>query len=281
MGKRYTKEEDRWLKENWLDKSRSVKDVAKDFNKHFKTNHPYYSISTHCNDVLGLRRYEKISWNDEQNSWLKENWIDIDKSSEEIVKNFNSCFGTNRTYDSIRTHCLKIGLIRKNRFKWTKEMAQWLRDNYVYHSSIEKLKQKFEKEFNIEISYNSITAALKKFSICHGNPHPIGVPFFKNVNKMNNLVVRTETGRYITYANYIYEQKIGPIPKGYYAINLDGNLLNLEPDNLYLVTKRINSYMTKNRWYTNNRELTLAAIKYAELRCQLYPEKEPRARDCN
>ena len=61
MGKRYTKEEDRWLKENWLDKSRSVKDVAKDFNKHFETNHPYYSISTHCNDVLGLRRYEKTS----------------------------------------------------------------------------------------------------------------------------------------------------------------------------------------------------------------------------
>ena len=64
---------------------------------------------------------------------------------------------------------------------------------------------------------------------------------------------------------YIYEQHYGKIPEGYFVIFLDNNQMNFDISNLYCVNRKIHAIMSKNKWYTNNKENTLTAIKWCEL----------------
>ena len=55
------------------------------------------------------------------------------------------------------------------------------------------------------------------------------------------------------------------IPEGYFVIFLDNNQMNFDISNLYCVNRKIHVIMSKNKWYTNNKENTLTAIKWCEL----------------
>lgn len=66
-------------------------------------------------------------------------------------------------------------------------------------------------------------------------------------------------------SDVVWEQANGAIPKGCFLVFLDGNPLNCELDNLYPVNRKIHAIMCKNQWYTENREVTLFALKTAEL----------------
>ncbi len=63
----------------------------------------------------------------------------------------------------------------------------------------------------------------------------------------------------------IYEQAYGKIPEGNIVIFLDNNNRNFSIDNLYCIDRKIHACMCKRRWYTSDRDITLAAIKWCEL----------------
>lgn len=63
----------------------------------------------------------------------------------------------------------------------------------------------------------------------------------------------------------VWKERYGTLPEGKTIVFLDRNHGNCDIDNLYAVDGRILREMSKKKWWTENRELTLAAIKWCEL----------------
>lgn len=63
----------------------------------------------------------------------------------------------------------------------------------------------------------------------------------------------------------IWEQVNGPIPKGYAVIFGDSNRLNLEPENLILVSRKQLVRLNQNNLISNNAELTKTGIIIADI----------------
>ena len=55
------------------------------------------------------------------------------------------------------------------------------------------------------------------------------------------------------------------MPEDYHLVFLDGNENNYDVSNLYCVNNETHRLMKRNKWYSNNREITLSAIKLCEL----------------
>ena len=71
----------------------------------------------------------------------------------------------------------------------------------------------------------------------------------------------------------IYQDAFGTVPKGRMVIFLDCDKTNFSLDNLYCIDRKISAQLAKNHWFSTDRNITLAAIKYCELR-QVLKEKE-------
>ncbi|MCK9526077.1 MAG: HNH endonuclease [Limnochordia bacterium] len=63
----------------------------------------------------------------------------------------------------------------------------------------------------------------------------------------------------------VWEKAYGKIPKGGIIVFLDGDRNNFDLDNLYCTSKKITTPMIRNNWFSDNREMTLTAIKWCEL----------------
>lgn len=57
----------------------------------------------------------------------------------------------------------------------------------------------------------------------------------------------------------------GEMPKNYHLVFLDGNENNYDIQNLYCVSQETHRLMRRNKWYSNNKNVTLSAIKLCEL----------------
>lgn len=65
--------------------------------------------------------------------------------------------------------------------------------------------------------------------------------------------------------NVIYEQHYGAIPKGYVVVFLDGNKMNLAPENLKLISRGELAIMNKQGLFRTDPELTEASINVVKL----------------
>lgn len=65
--------------------------------------------------------------------------------------------------------------------------------------------------------------------------------------------------------NVIYEQHYGAIPKGYVVVFLDGNKMNLAPENLKLISRGELAIMNKQGLFRMDPELTEASINVVKL----------------
>lgn len=70
-------------------------------------------------------------------------------------------------------------------------------------------------------------------------------------------------------------QHNGAKPEDGLIIFLDKDKTNFSPENLYCVDRKINFMLSKNKWHSTNPDLTLAAIKYAELFYKLKERETP------
>lgn len=55
------------------------------------------------------------------------------------------------------------------------------------------------------------------------------------------------------------------VPAGAFVIFLDGDKSNFEPSNLYCINRKISAQMASNGWFTDDRDVTLTAIRFCEL----------------
>jgi len=169
---------------------------------------------------------------------------------------------------------------------YTEEQNQFLRDN-ISQNSYTELRKKFNEKFDRQVTTVAIEHKCKKLGINHGHK---GVTFIKGENnpfsptlpigsetisarkvyvKVSDKPVPTGKSRininWVQKNRYVYEQAHGKLLKNYQLIALDGNRRNFDLDNLYAVPRKIGMMLGANKWFSSNREVTLAAIKYCEL----------------
>lgn len=75
-------------------------------------------------------------------------------------------------------------------------------------------------------------------------------------------------------SDVVWEKYYGKIPDGWFVIFLDKNPLNCSVDNLAIVNRSIHAMMNKNRWYSENKDITRLGLKWCELFMAIKGAKE-------
>lgn len=161
----------------------------------------------------------------EQDEWLRENAPELSRKA--ATELFNSTFGETRSEDSVKVHCNKI----------------------------------------LGIGFANVKSGMD-----NGSALPIGTERIRSGYIWVKVKgEKPEDGKKAGYVNWrqkaqiVYEQIHGPIPEGYLVVFLNHNTLDCRPENLYAVSPRVNREMCKKQWWSDDLELTLAAIKWCEL----------------
>ena len=170
-----------------------------------------------------------IKFTDEQVDWIRNNY-DYPETYDQLTERFNLYFGTNRSRDSIREKCNKnLGL--KGKFSNTRYGEKPKEQAPV--GSIRKSQN---------ATYIKVLEVPPK-TYFSGYKEPYWLPLQKK----------------------IYQDAYGEIGPGKMICFLDNNTENFELDNLYCIDRKIAMIMATNRWWTESKEHTLAAIKWCEL----------------
>ena len=186
------------------------------------------------------------------------------------------------------------------RHLYSKEEEQFLKDN-VKGISLKELTEKFNKQFNFNLSESAIESRKNKLGLHSGivggqfqkghvpfnkgtkglikpnktsfkkgnipaNHKPIGS---ERISKDGYIEIKIQDGQlnknWQLKHRYIYEKEYGPIPDGSNIILLDGNRQNLELSNLKLVSKAEDLIMNKRQLFTNDKELTTTGTLIAKV----------------
>lgn len=275
----YTEEQENFIKENADILSR--KELLKRFNEKFNASVTYAGITQKCVN-LGLdRKIERII--DEQKQFIIENYKSMDWHS--LCDLLNQKYGTNFNVKSLNRITYEMGLRKYERNHFTDEQRIFLMDN-IEKYSYPKLTELFNEKFGTNCTQGAVTQQCMTYlQVKRGDnyiPHnamEIGAEVTKEKAKgYETVYVKVASGlkdnrgeMWKPKHQVIWEQNNRPISDDEVVVFLDGNRNNFEPDNLYCITRKIMSLMNLNSWFTDNKELTLTAIKWCEL---LYARKE-------
>lgn len=226
----YTIEQDEWLREHYYT-TKTFKELTEQFNLYFGTARTQNGIAGHVNKALKLARHH---FTEDQEMWLIDQYNDY-RFYDELADAFNLYFSTNRTSVAIREKCNKgLGLSGKPG-----------RSSYKY---------KDKEQLPIGTIRKSQTATYIK--VQETPPKTLG-------SKINNRGYQEPY--WLPLQKKIYQDIYGPIKPGQMIVFLDGDSNNFELDNLYCIDRRISAILSKNKWWTYDKELTLTAIKWCEL----------------
>lgn len=171
------------------------------------------------------------AYSEEENQWLINN---IDNYSyPELTKLFNEKF--NRNLKSVSDHCIKSLKLHKSVNNGCMNKG---RKDFVNRLPIGTERTANRGEVYIKISDNYIEGRTP--TIAH-NP---------------NFKLKKEI---------IWESVHGPKPEGCIIVFLDMNKENFDIDNLYCIPRKIGLMLSKNKWWSSDKDVTLTAIKWCEL----------------
>ena len=169
--------------------------------------------------------------------------------------------------------------------RFTAEQEEWLRNHYYLVSSYQELTDLFNETFGTSRKKTQLMDKCTKCLRLGGMPNPSKYGQKEKEQLPIGTIRESQVGTYIKvmdvppkqnisgYADpywlplqrKIYEDVHGKIAPGQMVCFLDGNSKNFDIDNLYCIDRKISVIMSKNRWWTNDREHTLTAIKWCEL----------------
>lgn len=189
----------------------------------------------------------------------------------------------------------------KNRkdFHYAEEHKKFLCEN-IQKYTYPQLAVEFNKAFNTDIKETTLASyCLKILKIKRNHPHkfpkgrrefnqvPIGYEVWNGHDVWVKVANEYHEGRtpskqcnpnWKRKSYLVWEKEHGEVPKGHMLIFLDKNPRNCEIDNLYCTTRKINFMLGKNGWHFEDREMTLAAIKWCELFYALNERTQNNAR---
>lgn len=179
----------------------------------------------------------------EEDEWLRSN-IRLYRWKELTVR-FNEDFNLSIGYDALVAHC-----IRKLKIKRDKPYTQFVKG------------KKQDKSSRAPTGYEKTDSSGTVWVKISDDWVPQGTAIAKNPNWKRK-------------ADLVWEQHNGAKPEDGLIIFLDKDKTNFSPENLYCVDRKISFMLSKNKWHSTNPDLTLAAIKYAELFYKLKERETP------
>lgn len=213
----------------------------------------------------------------EHDEWLKSN-ADLYKTWNDVADAFNNQFNANRKATNLKRHCNILGL-RKSYHSYSDVEVQWLKDN-IDKYPVEELLKRFNKEFSVNLTYDGFLSFryrcargiikkdkgkfMKKVSVGEERVHGkyIYVKTKETDEKMDGdwRKLSCELKQHI-----VWKEHYGEIPEGHQIVFLNNNTHDCRIENLYCIPKKFLPYMMHNKWFSDNPEVTLTAIKWCEL----------------
>ena len=171
----------------------------------------------------------KDLYTDKEDEWLKEHINDC--KWDELTERFDTEFGKARTKTALKKHCRDVLHIVSNR------IGDFPKGN-VPHNVKSVGTEKWENGY-LWVKVNDVKGK-------HGSHEAFRLNW-----KPKHIL--------------IWEKTHGKVPKGKQIVFLDGNRTNFELDNLYCTDTGVIAVMNRYKWFTDNRDNTLTAIKWCEL----------------
>lgn len=236
----------------------------------------------------------KVTYNkrytQKEDKWLRNNYKKY--TYEELTKNFNEEFNCNRALTAISKRCSGVLKLKdkpnvrndKKRNNWTSEAEiEYLRKNiseYTYKQLVEKLKE----EFGRVIKLHALEELCRRHNIKRDIPNnPIGT----EVRKHHKVYVKVsdskrrknennfnDNGNYMKKNRYLYRKHIGELSEDEVVIFLNGDNQDFRLENLHKVSKGTHGTMLLKGWRSENPDLTLAGVKWNELKNALKEDKQ-------
>ena len=214
----------------------------------------------------------------EQDDWLRRNHS-VKKLIRELTAEFNAAFGEDRSADTMKHHCRKLMLQRNNRF-FSEEEDRWLSEHSRDGSYLE-VAAEFNRVFGqnrtpgvIRVHCNrALHAGFKNQK--YSNSFPIGTEVIRcgfvwvkvsNIHCEKSGKLTSSVVNWRQKSHIVWEQHYGSAPpEGYTIVFLNRDTKDCRIENLYAVSPRVMREMSKKKWWSTDREMTLAAIRWCEL----------------
>ena len=158
MSRRFTKAEDKWLKENYnnFENSKIPGELEKACGRLFTAE----GIRKHCNH-LGIKKEKIIKnvYSDEEEKWLIDNY-DVYKNQRDLTRIYNQTFNKHKAISSINYKCIKLGLVKD--INYSEEQKKWLVDNYDKYFRVADLVKAFNEHFKCNRTYEAVVKYCSK-----------------------------------------------------------------------------------------------------------------------
>lgn len=173
--------------------------------------------------------------------------------------------------------------------QWSQAQKDWIIENYSKFDTIKDIADEFNKVFNEKRTANQLSYIATKQLGVKRNKN-IGVYGKRKKEELPIGTIRKAQNRayikvkpcyskvkisgyakpyWLPLQEKIYQDEYGEIPPDHFVCFLNGDTNDFSSDNLYAINKKISCYMSKMKWWTNDKLHTLTAIKYCELFYQI------------
>lgn len=214
----------------------------------------------------------KVDWNDK---WIAENYLCYSSYSDMAVA-YNKLFCANVSVSGIKAHARKIGIKKPMWYEpFTEEQKAFILKWYP-ELGVKETTKMFNEQFCMNKSRKSIknfaysrkvhvkhSVATKNKRAVHENGYGnrAVVPLGTIREECGRPVIKTEHG-WTSYGRAMYD---GCIPDGYVVTHLDGDLYNVNKDNLVAVPVCYMGLLQRNNLRSSNAEVTKTGIKWCDL----------------
>ena len=197
--------------------------LTEKFNKKFTTNFNHKQITAACSRHKLNNRdpRPRLNYTKEQIQFLKQRKT---MPRRKLTEKFNKRFNTDMKLDNIKSTCTRLGLLTGRTGFFPKDHKPW---NTGTKGICKKNTGSFQPGPRPELRY------------------PIGSERFCHKDKCIMIKV-ADPNKWRVKSRVIYEKNYGPIPPGMLVHIKDCNPLNIEPENLMLITMAMNVRLNQN-----------------------------------
>lgn len=218
-------------------------------------------------------------YTEEQNLFIADNYLLM--TYPQLTKQYNQKFGASMSVGAMQKKISNMKLPKKPceyKSRFTEEADAYLKENWEFQTSTELANSLFE-EFAITVRPSTVTERLNKLGVHRGNCYvpkdyvpraskPIGT---ERIDKERTVMVKVaQPNVWKPKAQVVMEYD----PKESQAIFLDGNSLNVTPENIVVVSKKVHARLAKNGWLNSSNGILMAGIKWSELHYALKEMEE-------
>lgn len=217
----------------------------------------------------------------EQNAFIANNYLLM--TYPQLTESYNRKFGTQMTVGAMQKKIRYMNLSEKPReypSRFTKEADEYLMANWELQTSNDLAKSLY-KMFGIKVRPSTVNEHLRNLGVQRGSCY-VPVDYIPKASKPVGTE-RVDKGRTVMVKvaqPNVWKAKaqlvMGYDPKESQAIFLDGNSLNVTPENIVIVSKKVHARLAKNGWLNSSNEILMAGIKWSELH---YALKEMEAEE--